>query len=169
VTDLPDITEEQARVAFHGHLVEKATAARRRHGPVIDAATILRMLEDRAVVRYPVALHFDAAPLEPHEFASAHPLGFHSGDGFALFVHPLFADRPQDLPALVAYHIPVVNYGAIVDAEAAELYGAALLDLEPDEYYARLCALADEIAAAREPGAGMASAERPHAPDGSPR
>jgi hypothetical protein len=167
--DPPGISEEQARLAFQGHLVEKATAARARYGPRIDAGAIRRMLEDRAVVRYPVALHFDAAPLEPHEFAYAHPLGFHSGDGFALFVHPLFADRPQDLPALVAYHIPVVNYGAIVDAEAAELYGAALLDLEPDEYYARLCALADEIAAARESVAGRGSAERPDAPDGSPR
>jgi hypothetical protein len=88
-------------------------------------------------------------------------------------VHPLFADRPDDLPALVAYHIPVVNYGAIVDAEAAELYGAALLDLEPDEYYARLCALADAIAAASgrpaSPDAAPGSAAGADASDGSPR
>jgi hypothetical protein len=46
----------------------------------------------------------------------------------------------------------VINYGSIVEAEHAELYGATLLGLEVDTYYQALCELAD----AMSEGAGIA-------------
>jgi hypothetical protein len=131
--------------AFAEHLKAKAAAARLKHGPRIDAGAILRMLEDREVVRYPTSIEFDAAPLKAHEFAYPQPLGFHPSDGFCLFVHPHFEKQPESLPLLVAYHIPSINYGPIVEAGHAELYGATLLGLDVETYYRALCELADSI------------------------
>ena len=141
------ITPEAAQRAFLDHIEDKARAARLAYGLYIDAEAIGRMLHDPAVVRYPVTLHFDAAPLQPHEFAFAKPLGFHPSDGYALCVHPAFRSQPENIPLLVAYHIPSINYGGLADSDAAELFGATLLGLEVDTYYAALCELADSISA----------------------
>jgi hypothetical protein len=90
---------------------------------------------------------FDAAPLRSHEFACPQPLGFYASDGYCLFVHPSFRRQPENLPLLVAYHIPSINYGGIVEPQHAELYGATLLGLEVGTYYRALCELADSIPA----------------------
>ncbi|MHC4092574.1 MAG: hypothetical protein ACYSVY_20260, partial [Planctomycetota bacterium] len=122
-------------------------AARLKYGLSIDADAIRTMLGDREVVRYPTSIEFDAAPLRAPEFAHPQPLGFHPGDGYCLFVHPCFRQQPQSLPLLVAYHIPTINYGGIVEAEHAELYGATLLGLDVETYYQALCELADSVPA----------------------
>lgn len=119
--------------------------ARARYGPDIGAPEIYRMLEDREVVRYPVLVRFDAADLEPGEFAHASLIGESAREGFCLNVHPCLHARPGDLPAAVAYHVPSVNYGEIVEPGDCEAFGAALLGLSVDEYYARLCAIADSL------------------------
>ena len=143
----PEITPEGALRAFHDHLIAKATAARLKYGLYIDAEAIVKMLDDREVVRYPTTLLFDASPLEAHEFAYPQPLGFHPSDGFALCVHPAFRGQPENLPLLVAYHIPAINYGSMADAEGGELYGATLVGLTVEAYYQALCELADSIGA----------------------
>jgi hypothetical protein len=135
----------QAREAFLAHLVAKATAARFKYGLYIDAEAIRRMLDDPEVVRYPTSIEFDAAPLHADEFACPQPLGFHASDGYCLFVHPHFRRQPENLPLLVAYHIPTINYGGIAETEHAELYGATLLGLEVETYYRALCELADSV------------------------
>ncbi len=140
-------TGEQAREAFGAHLKAKATAARHKYGPQIDADAIRRMLQDPEVVRYPTTIEFDAAALQAPEFAHPRPLGFHASDGYCLFVHPHFRGQPENLPFLVAYHIPSINYGGIAEAEHAELYGATLLGLDVETYYQALCELADSIPA----------------------
>ena len=137
--------QPDAETAFAAHLKAKAAAARLKHGPTIDAAAMKRLLADRAVVRWPAEVCFDAGPLRAGEFAHAQPRGFHPSDGFWLFVHPHFEQRPDDLPLLVAYHIPSINYGSIVEARHAELYGATLLGLDVETYYQALCALADSM------------------------
>jgi hypothetical protein len=139
----------EAEIHFRDHLIRKAKHARRRHGPIIDVAAILAMLEDPEVVRYPTAMVFDAAPLQAHEFAYAQPLGFHPSDGFCLCIHPRFKDEPEQLPLIIAYHIPVINYGDIAGPEHAELFGSALLDAEVETYYQALCRLMPEQAPKR--------------------
>lgn len=141
----PDISPEQARLAFHHHLMEKAAMAREAYGPNIDADAIINMLADSKMVRYKTCIEFEAALLQPHEFAFAKPLGFHPADGYCLFMHPAFKDRRDAWPILVAYHIPVINYGEIVDDEAAETYAAALLQMSPEAYYDALCALVEGV------------------------
>lgn len=147
----PEITPEQAKHAFQHHLVEKAIAARRRYGGAVDAVdadAIVAMLGDGETVRYPTTLIFDASPLQPHEFAYPQRIGFHASDGYALCVHPFFERQRASWPLLIAYHIPVINYGNVAEADDAELYGATLLGLDVEAYYDALCALADAMTAA---------------------
>jgi hypothetical protein len=138
------LTAKDGKIALHDHVVQKAHEARARHG-ALEADGIVRLLDDRAVVRYPIGVRFDAEPLEPGEFAWPKPLGDHPSAGYCLFVHPCFENRPETWPLLIAYHIPSVNYGDIVSHEEAEAFGAALLGMDVDDYYRRLCALADAM------------------------
>ncbi|MBX3372994.1 MAG: hypothetical protein KF817_04110 [Phycisphaeraceae bacterium] len=148
--DVP--TEADARASLRDHVVAKARAARAHYADGsgtaaggIGRAALLRMLEDRTVVRYPLGIRFDAAPLKKGEFACLEPLGDHPSDGYCLFIHPLFAPVDHLIPALVAYYIPSVNYGDVVSHVEAELFGAALLGLDVDAYYTMLCAAADSL------------------------
>jgi hypothetical protein len=145
VHDRHALSPHDAQAAFHEHVVRKAAAARERYGPCIGPDQILAMLHDQDVVRYHTSLAFDAALLEPHEFAWPKALGFHPHDGFCLFLHPHFEHQRDAWPLLIAYHIPAINYGNIVEAIHAELFASTLLGLPADAYYQRLCALADSI------------------------
>jgi hypothetical protein len=138
-------TVEDGQQALRDHVREKAMAARLKYGLYIDAETILDMLDDREVVRYPTGVRFDAAPLQPGEFAVAEPLGARPEHGYALFIHPWFQEQPEVWPLLIAYHVVDINYGEIATAAEAELYGATLLGLEIEAYYEALCELADSI------------------------
>lgn len=138
-------SEHDGRIALHDHIVDRAVDARRRYGPDIDAAAIMRVLDDRKIVRYPVGVRFDAEPLEPGEFAWPMPLGERAHEGFCLFVHPHFEHRPETWAMLIAYHIPTINYGEIATHEEAELFGATLLGMDSEAYYQTLCALSDEL------------------------
>ena len=142
------LTEEDGRRALRDHAAEKGAEGRAKAGGRVGWAELSALLEDRSVVRYPTRVVFDDRPLEPGEFAWARPLGERPSDGFEIVVHPYFRDREEDLPLLVAYHLVAVNYGEIATREEAEAFGAALLGLEVDDYYERVCRLADELAAA---------------------
>lgn len=139
------LTEEDGRQSLHDHIVDKATASRIKYGLYIDADAMVKMLNDREVVRYPTELRFDAAPLIPGEFAQALPLGDRPQDGFCLFVHPWFERQKEIWPLLLAYHVVRVNYGEVAGSDEAELFGATLLGLDIQTYYQALCELADSI------------------------
>jgi len=138
-------TEQDGRRALRDHVLDRAWLARRRHGPVIDHAAMLRILDDREIVRYPVGLRFDSSELRAGEFAHAFQLSEQARGGFCLFVHPVFEARHDLLPLLIAYHLPAINYGDVAESEDCEAFGAALLGMDADEYYLRLCAAADSL------------------------
>ncbi len=131
--------------ALRDHVVARATDARLRRGGLIDRAEIMRMLEDRTVVRYPVGVRFDAEPLQPGEFACLEALGEHPNDGYCLYIHPMFEPVDDLIPLLVAYYVPAVNYGDIATHVEAELFGSTLLGIEIEEYYKILCSVADSV------------------------
>ncbi|MCP3978874.1 MAG: hypothetical protein GY716_06025 [bacterium] len=139
-------TAEDARIALRSHVEDRALEARRQYGE-IDWAAMQRMLGDSTVVRFPTEIRFDAGPLESGEFAYPQQLGDRPEQGFHLIVHPAFAERHDVLPLLVAYQLVRINYGEIVTHEEAELFGAKLLGLDPDDYYRTLCELVDGIPA----------------------
>jgi len=138
-------TEGDGRAALRDHVIERAMSARQKYGPTIDMDAIRRVLDDRAIVRYPVSLRFDADGLLPGEFAHAEPLGEHPKHGFALVVHPALEARSDVVVMAIAYHIPPINYGDIAEPEDCEAFGAALLGMGVEAYYARLCELADSL------------------------
>jgi hypothetical protein len=140
-------TAEDAMEALRAHVVDRALHARTKHGPEMDGAAIRAMLADTECVRFPTRIRFDGSELLPGEFAHASCRGESLSDGFDLAIHPHFVGREEDLPLLAAYHVVAINWLDVASHEEAELYGAALLGLEVDEYYERLCALADEVGA----------------------
>lgn len=140
-----NLTEDDGYEALRGHVLERALAAREKYGPTIDEGALLRMLQDPEVVRFSTHLVYDEEALMDGEFAWARALGDSPKDGYHIVVAPMFRDRPGDIVAIVAYHLVRVNYLDVATHVEAELFGAALLGIEVDDYYARLCALADEL------------------------
>ena len=139
------LTAEGAKESLTTHVEAKGIEVFLKYGPQIGWGELQRLLQDRAYVRYPCTIVFDAAPLQPGEFAYAAPNGESPEDGFTLAVHPLFMLQLEQVPLLVLYHLPTVNYGAFASSDDAETFGAAALGLTRDEYYAALCELADQL------------------------
>lgn len=139
------LTEEDARESLQNHILVKAGEARAKYGNDIGHAEILEILDDREVVRYPVRLVFACDALHEGEFGFVQPIGKSPAEGFILHIHPAFKDREDVLPLLIAYQLVVVNYGEIATGNEAELFGATLLGIDVDDYYERLCTLADSL------------------------
>ena len=139
---------EQAQESLREHVIARAQRARQARAVSPDAAAVIAMLDERACVRYPVGVRFDAQPLRPGEFACLEALGELPSDGYCLFIHPMFEPVDDLLPLLIAYYIPTVNYGEVASHAEAELFGATLTGLDLEEYYKILCSVADSAAAA---------------------
>ena len=152
------LTAEHAKQSLTAHVVAKGTEIFLKYGAGLDWPRLLALLEDRTCVRYPCRVEFDSATLLPGEFAHAAQLGERPEEGFVIHVHPLYAAQPSDVPWLVLYHLVTVNYGQFASADDAETFGAAALGLLRDEYYERLCALADRLGVGIDPGAGAGCA-----------
>ncbi len=140
----PTPTAADGQQSLRDHVRAKALEARAKCCGRVDRPAILRLLEDRTVVRYPVGIRYDAEPLLSGEFACLAPLGGHPADGFCLFIHPRF-ECAEFLPALVAYYIPTVNYGDVASNVDAELYGSTLLGMDLEAYYRLLCEVSDSL------------------------
>jgi hypothetical protein len=138
---------EEARQSLTAHAAAKGAEIRAKYGPKIDWEAILRILDDRECVRYPCTLVFDAKPLLPGEFAQPLALGERPEDGFALYLHPLFVHRTDELPYLVLYQLVLVNYGEFASSDDAEVFGASVLGLTREVYYQAVCRMADKVAA----------------------
>ncbi len=131
--------------AVSQHAIEKARDIRTRYGPVIDYPTVLRILDDRKCIRYPVTIEFIADAIEPGLFARTEPVSENPDDGYTITLHPHFEGRPDALPALILYQSVLVNYGDLATATDAELFGSGILGLDRDTYYAQIAALTDEL------------------------
>jgi len=139
------LTAADVRQSLNAHVADKAAEIRARYGPMLGWPELQRLLQDRAQVRYPCELVFDAAPLQAGECAHPVARGDRPEDGFTLFVHPAYQTQLPAVPLLALYQLVLVNYGAFASADDAETFGAGALGLSRDEYYRRLCELADQI------------------------
>lgn len=140
------LTAEDGRQSLNDHVATKGAEIRAKYGPHIGWSTLQEILQDRACVRYPCEIIFDAAPLQPGECAHPVPRGERPEDGFNLHVHPYFMMQLERIVHHVLYQLVVVNYGEFASPDDAETFGAGALGLSRDEYYQALCELADEIA-----------------------
>lgn len=139
---------ELAKVAEDGlraHLAEQAVFAHRKHGPV-TAANLEVLLQDSDCVRYPLRLIYEFGEMALHQFAQpdVDPRD-PSGASRVIYLRPCLRSRPDLVVDAVIYMLPVVNYGDVVTDDHCLLYGATLLGLTVEEYYRRVCALADHV------------------------
>ena len=125
------------------HLAARGAAIFEKYGPRIGWNELLRILEDRACVRYPCRVAFDAAPLQAGECAYPKANGDKPEDGFVIHIHPLFLTRLDQVARLALYQLVVVNYGEFASPEDAEVFGAAALGISREKYYQGLCEMAD--------------------------
>ncbi len=144
------LTAEDARESLTAHVAAKGAEICAKYGPGLGWGELQLLLADRAFVRYPCTVSFDAGPLHPGEFAHPVPTGETPADGFTMFVHPLFMVQLDQVPALVLYQLVALNYGEFASNEEAETFGAAALGLGRDEYYDRVCALSDQLGGGEE-------------------
>ena len=140
------LTLDDGRLSLNAHVASKADEIRAKYGPHIGWSELLQILEDRACVRYPCEVVFDAGPLHEGEFGHPVAKGDRPEDGFTLYIHPFFATQLPRVPWLVLYQLVLVNYGNFASPEDAETFGAHALGISNDEYYNKLCEMADEIA-----------------------
>ena len=150
------LTAEAAKQSLTAHVAAKGIEVFLKYGPQLGWGELQRLLLDRAYVRYPCTIAFDAARLQPGEFAYAEPLSENPEEGFTILVHPIFMLELERASRLVLYHLSTVNYGGFASSDDAETFGAAALGLTRDEYYALLCTAADHAGGA--PGGELVDA-----------
>lgn len=149
------LTAQAAKVSLQTHVAAKGAELFSRYGPHIGYPALAAILQDRAFVRYPCELVFDAGPLQPGEFAYPAPNGDRPEDGYTLHVHPIYLTRLTLVPHLVFYQLVAVNYGEFASPDDAETFAAAALGLDREDYYRTLCELADLLGASFDPGSGL--------------
>ncbi len=142
------LTADDARESLRAHVADKGLEINLKYGPEIGWAEIQRLLQDRTYVRYPCEIIFDAHPLLPGEVAYPAPNGARPEDGFRMHVHPSFAADLDRVPWLVCYQLVAVNYGEFASPEDAEIFGAAVLGLDRETYYQKLCEMVDRVLSA---------------------
>jgi hypothetical protein len=143
---MSQLTIDDARQSLSAHLASKGAEIREKYGPRIGWKELQLILQDRACVRYPCDIVFDAAPLQAEEFAFPMQRGENPEDGFTMYVHPYFSLQPERVPHLVLYQLVVVNYGDFASSDDAETFGAAVLGMPKQAYYNALCEMVDELA-----------------------
>jgi hypothetical protein len=140
------LTADDARQSLNAHVAAKGAEIFEKYGPCIGWKELQLVLKDEDCVRYPCDIVFDSAGLQPGELAHPTSKGDQPGDGFTIFVHPLFLTQLTQVPALVLYQLVLVNYGEFASSDDAETFGAMALGISKDDYYAMLCAVADQHA-----------------------
>jgi hypothetical protein len=136
-------TEREGRAALTAHIIARAEEARMRHGPNIGGETILAMLDDHRIARYPTTITFDDGPLLAGEFAYPESIDDESGRWWRLCLRTDLRDRPTEWARIIAYYLPLMNYGPAVTHEDCLGFAGALLGEPPGDTERALCALCD--------------------------
>jgi hypothetical protein len=144
------LTADDARQSLTAHVAAKGEEICAKYGSHIGWGELQLLLNDRAYVRYPCEIVFDAAALQPGEFAHPVAKSERPEDGFAMHVHPVYQLDLASVPLLVLYQLVAVNYGEFASADDAEIFAANALGLSRADYYAVLCELADRVAVPEE-------------------
>jgi hypothetical protein len=137
------LTADDARESLSAHALARGAEIFEKYGPRVGWNELLRIVEDRACVRYPCKIAFDPAPLQKGECAFPNPLGDKPEDGFVIHIHPLFMTRMDRVAYLAIYQLAAVNYGQFASPQDAEVFGAAALGIPTEDYYRALCEMAD--------------------------
>jgi hypothetical protein len=122
-----------------------AALIRQRYGPRLHWPQLLLLLEDRACVRFPCEVRFDAEPLLPGEFAHVVPRGLDNAEGFVIYLHPFYTLELDQAVYLVLPQLVRVNYGLQASPEDAENFGALVMGVPRADYFHTLCQLSGQL------------------------
>lgn len=142
-SELIELGEDSLR----NHLVAQAVVAHQKHNG-LSFENLDSLLTDPECLRYPTRLVFEFGEMAMHQFAQ--PDLDHRNpaqDGRVLYVRPILRQYPDLVVLAVAYMIPVINYGSVVSDEHCLLYGATLLGMMAEEFYQKICHVADVVGA----------------------
>lgn len=137
------MNDDEAVAALSHHAAEAAVRARAALGANLDAENLGTFLSERILLRLPTELRFDGLGLDPHQFA--HPV-FVTENGerrCILHICSQYKDLPDTHAYIVAYMAAAINYGAAASAELCETYGATLMGISVEDFYAAICRIAD--------------------------
>ncbi len=127
-------------------LRDQAGEALERHGK-FGPGNLETFLSDSDSVRYPTRLVLEfSAELGMHQFAQPEQ-DIQNPGGIMLCLRPVLGKRPDLLAFAVSYMIPVINYGKIIGDEHCLEYGSALMGLDKETYYQRICEVAEFVGA----------------------
>jgi len=143
----PEQLEKLGQDRLREHLLAQAVVAHQKHGPM-TFEKLEGLLNDPECLRHPVRLGYEFGEMAMHQFAQ--PDIDHRNreqDGRVLYVRPLLRDHPEKVVQAVAYMVPLINYGDVIDDSHCLAYGATLLGMLETEYYQAICALADFVGA----------------------
>jgi hypothetical protein len=136
---------QNSRQELETRIAAEASIIRERYGPRLDWSQLLVLLEDRACVRFPCEIRFDAEPLLPGEFAHVVARGLREEDGFTIYLHPFYALQLDQAVYLVLHQLVRVNHGNGAGPDDAETFGALALGVAKAEYYRTLCRLSGQL------------------------
>jgi hypothetical protein len=143
----PAELEQLGQQSLLDHLRAQAVAARRKYAP-LTFDRLDDLLRDPDCLRHPTRLVFEFGEMALHQFAQPDLDWRHSPqDDRVLYLRPMLRDHPELVLLAVAYMIPVLNYGDIIADNHCLLYGATLLGLPEEEFYQRVCAVAEQAGA----------------------
>src|ERR1051325_1231600 len=97
------LTAADAKQSLTAHVASKGEEICAQYGPALGWGDLQLLLQNRAFVRYPCEIKFDAALLQPGEFAHPIAKGEAPEDGFTMFVHPIYQLDLAKVPYLVLY------------------------------------------------------------------
>ena len=135
--------DDEAIAALNHHAAEAAQRARAALGGKLDAANLDAFLSDRTFLRVPTELRFDGLGLAPHQFATPAFISENGERQCILHIRPHYENLPDTHAYIVAYMAAAINYGAAASAELCETYGATLLGVGVEDFYAAVCRIAD--------------------------
>jgi len=135
--------EKLGQDSLREHLLAQAVVAHEKHRP-ITFEKLAAMLQDPDCLRYPVRLVYEFGEMAMHQFAQP-DIDYRNQDqaGRVLYLRPILRAHPEKVVLAVAYMIPLINYGEIISDEHCLAYGATLLGMLDQEFYTKICALAD--------------------------
>jgi hypothetical protein len=149
----PTELEKLGQDSLREHLLAQAVVAHQKHGP-ITFETLDALLGDADCLRYPVRLVYEFGEMAAHQFAQP-DVDARDPNGRVLYVRPMLRQHPAKVVQAVAYMIPLINYGEIIQDDHCLAFGATLLGMLDSEFYREICALADLVGAeVRFPGGG---------------
>jgi len=141
-------TEQPFNIVLCEHARFAAQRALARLGAPLSPSNLNLFLADDRCLRYPTRIIYDRTGLEPQQVAQ--PFYRQSRDGLFcdLHVDPALQRTPGVIYLVVAYMAAVINYGDAATPELAEMLGAKLTGIEQEEFYEKMCAIADSISGA---------------------